>query len=369
MRRSELSRETPHYPLPIVEERMALGGGANAAANMAALAPQSVRVFSVIGRDWRGAELERLLGEAGIGHSGVIRAAGRVTNAYIKPIRKGISDVAYEDPRLDFASYEPLPQSAEDKLIAALGEAAGELDVLCVSDQMPNGAITERVRARICELARGGLLVVADSRDRIGLFSGVTLKPNEHEGIRASGLKFEGRPGVKGCAEAARSLARKTGCSVFMTLGERGSLYAGCSGIAGGWQDGGAGIGGSYGDVRENGYGDVLENGCGDARNGCGCGQESANAARQDGCNAARQQHVSYVPAHRVGGPIDICGAGDSSASGFALSLAAGAAPWEAACVAGLCSEVTIQQIGATGAASAAQVLAWHSRLLQQQPA
>ena len=45
MRKSELSRETPHFPLPVVEERMSPGGGANVAANMAALRPWSVRVF------------------------------------------------------------------------------------------------------------------------------------------------------------------------------------------------------------------------------------------------------------------------------------------------------------------------------------
>ena len=37
MRQSELSRETPHYPLPVVEERFSLGGAANVCANAAAL--------------------------------------------------------------------------------------------------------------------------------------------------------------------------------------------------------------------------------------------------------------------------------------------------------------------------------------------
>jgi bifunctional ADP-heptose synthase (sugar kinase/adenylyltransferase) len=95
MRRSELSRETPHFPLPIVDERLAPGGGANVAANMAALGPKSVRLFSAVGDDWRGRELLRLLERMGIGLSGVVAAgAGRVTNAYAKPIRMGFSGVA-----------------------------------------------------------------------------------------------------------------------------------------------------------------------------------------------------------------------------------------------------------------------------------
>ena len=34
MKLSELSRETPHYPLPIVEERFAPGGAGNVATNI-----------------------------------------------------------------------------------------------------------------------------------------------------------------------------------------------------------------------------------------------------------------------------------------------------------------------------------------------
>ena len=42
MTRSRLSRETPHYPLPIVEERMSAGAGGNAAVNLATLCPKSM---------------------------------------------------------------------------------------------------------------------------------------------------------------------------------------------------------------------------------------------------------------------------------------------------------------------------------------
>lgn len=43
MRLSELSRETPHYPLPIVEERFSPGGAGNVACNIAALRPGSLK--------------------------------------------------------------------------------------------------------------------------------------------------------------------------------------------------------------------------------------------------------------------------------------------------------------------------------------
>ena len=300
MRKSELSRETPHYPLPVIEERMSLGGGANAAANMAALSPRRVEVLGIVGSDWRGRELVRLLEGLGVGFSGVAIAPGRFTNTYIKPIRKGHSDVAYEDPRLDFASYASVPRTIEDYLIAALDKTAKALDILCVSDQLPFGAITERVREHICKLAKNGLRVVVDSRNRIELFSSCILKPNEIEGSRAVGLEPGTQDSMEVFSKIAQTLCDKTSGDVFMTLGAKGSLYV-------------------------------------------------------DGKN------MWHIAAREINGPIDFCGAGDSSHSGFSLSLAAGAKPWEAAYIAGLCSEVTIRQIGVTGTASRKQILKWHS--------
>ena len=48
MTQSRLSLETPHFPLPIIEERYSPGAGGNAAANLAALRPRSVAVLDVL---------------------------------------------------------------------------------------------------------------------------------------------------------------------------------------------------------------------------------------------------------------------------------------------------------------------------------
>jgi len=300
LRISQLSRETPHFPLPVRSERMSLGGGGNVAVNLAALRPKSVSLFSAIGNDWRGSELMKLLVAQNIGVSGVIADDRLITNAYIKPIRHGISSVAYEDPRLDFANTRRLPHEVEDAVIDVLEKAAGNLDVLCVSDQMTFGVITERVREYIAELSGSGLRVVADSRANIGKFSGVILKPNEMEGALAAGLNPDELQTPEDYARVAAVLAEKAGCPVFMTIGAQGSLYV-----------------------------DDMQ--------------------------------AWHMPSHKIDGPIDIVGAGDSSLSGFAISLAANAEPWEAAYIAGLCSEVTVQQTGITGSASAEQILEWHA--------
>lgn len=47
----------------------------------------------------------------------VIKVPGRFTNAYCKPMRKGISELEYEDPRLDFDNYEPISKETENRVI------------------------------------------------------------------------------------------------------------------------------------------------------------------------------------------------------------------------------------------------------------
>ena len=145
MKLSILSRETPHHPLPVVEERIAPGGGANAAVNLKDLGAAQMQLCGVIGNDWRGYALIRefLAREIAIDH--VVQSGEMTTNAYCKPIRTGISDVVYEDPRIDFENRSPLPARAEDSIIQWLQDLPGTVDALCVNDQAAFGCVTPRV--------------------------------------------------------------------------------------------------------------------------------------------------------------------------------------------------------------------------------
>jgi rfaE bifunctional protein kinase chain/domain len=298
---SELSRETPHFAMPVVEERYSPGAGGNAAVNLAALGPERVTAVGVAGRDWRGDILLKELAGRGVDVSGVVSHQGRVTSAYIKPCRQGISALVYEDPRLDFFERAPQPAELDELLIDKIDRAARSADVLCVSDQFQLGCVTAAVREEIVALAKAGLRVVVDSRYRIGLFAGCILKPNELEGTAAAGTG--GLPGMEGFAAAARGLARKTGSPVCMTVGEHGCI--------------------------------VAENGT-----------------------------AWHVPGVRVPPPLDICGAGDTFLAAFACALAAGASMREAAHVANLASSVTVKKLGQTGTASREEILrnfSWRS--------
>ena len=288
MTKSELSRETPHFPLPIVQERLSPGGAGNVVMNLLALEPKSVTAIGVFGDDWRGSALKGLLARAGADVSGVVTDSARVTNTYVKPLRKGFAEnVVYEDPRLDFTNYDPVTKATERKLIAALEKAVKDIDVLCVCDQMPCGCITPAVRAKIVALGKGGLTVIVDSRDRIGLYTDVIVKPNEIESARA----FKGKIPETAFERLAAALEKRTGRPAIVTAGDRG-------------------------------------------------------------CYVSEKGGVTHVKACKVTGEIDFCGAGDTFLSGLAASTAAGFKLTDAATIACCCSAVTIRKLKTTGTAS-----------------
>ena len=294
MRLSELSRETPHFPLPIVQERMQPGGAGNVACNLAALQPKSVVAYTVVGEDWRGASLLGLLQQASVDTHRMITSASRVTNAYIKPLRQGISDIVYEDPRLDFENHHAMNEQAEDALLQALAEDIENLDLLYVCDQMQYGNVTERIREWLCQVGATGKLVVVDSRDRIANYKNVLAKPNDLELCRA--LRVPEAKDLTSLAACATHLETLTQHPLVVTLGERG-------------------------------------------------------------CMVMAQGNATHIPACPVEPPIDICGAGDTFGSVLSLLHCAGAPLSDAAIYATHASAITVKQIFQTGVVSRQELI------------
>ncbi len=293
---SELSRETPHYPLPVTAEKTSMGAGGNVASNLAALCPEKIYAISLIGDDWRGMLLRSLIKKSGISDEYIIETENRFTNAYCKPMRHGISATVYEDPRLDFENRCPINEDTENKVIEYLRKLAEKVQVLCVADQFRFGIVTDRVREEIISLAKKGLTVICDSRYNIGKYTDCILKPNEVECWRA----VYGNDGFIGASEeefleAAKALAVKNNAKVFCTLGDKGSFVT-------------------------------------------------------DGKDGIR------VGAKTLTGELDICGAGDTSLSAFSLGITAGVPMEKAAALAGLASAVTVKKIGMTGTATAEEI-------------
>jgi bifunctional ADP-heptose synthase (sugar kinase/adenylyltransferase) len=230
----------------------------------------------------------------------LLQQPDRFTPTYTKPMLREADGREHELQRLDIKNRAPLPETVEQTLIARLREIVPRVHGVVISDQVQErncGVITDRVRDEIAALARAHRqqVFVADSRERIGLFREVIVKPNWREASQAVGVTEE-KPSSLARAEAcAAELSRRTRRPVFITLGAEGILV----------------------------------------------------------CTGEARQHVPAVP---VTGPIDIVGAGDSVMAGIVAALCAGAEPEEAALVGNLAASITIQQIGTTGTASRQQV-------------
>ncbi len=297
---TEPSIETGLDAYQVVRVRPSPGAAGTVINNLAELGVKRVLPIAVIGDDGEGYELKQCLRALpAVDVRYLFAEAGRRTPTYTKPILHTAQGPPRELNRLDIKNRSPLPRAAEQHILAAIEEAWPALDALLVQDQVSEaecGVITTRVREELQALGQRqpDKLILADSRERIGLFRSVCAKPNEGECAMALANFTDADVQAAVTALAAR-LARP----VFCTRGSAGILVV-------------------------------------DPRPG-------------------RQLAVT-VPAYPVNGPIDIVGAGDSCSAAIACALAAGAELAAAAAFGNLVASITIQQIGTTGTATPAQV-------------
>jgi rfaE bifunctional protein kinase chain/domain len=214
-RLSEPSLETGLEAYQVVGVRSYPGAAGTVVNNLRAL-DVSVWVLGVIGEDGEGDDLLRGLGRIGVDGSTLIRSAARFTPTYLKPMLG-----ATELNRLDTKNRGPLPAELESELLARLDALLPRAQAVVISDQVsePNcGAITDRVRAALNAQAQARPVVpfAADSRERIGQFRGVILKPNAREAARATGLADP--------MAAGEALRRHSGRGVVVTHGEQGAF-------------------------------------------------------------------------------------------------------------------------------------------------
>jgi len=302
---AELSLETGLEAHQVVNIRCSPGAAGTVTNNLRAMGV-GVVALGVIGDDGEGFELLKGLDATGVDVDALIIRSDRFTPTYTKPMLRERDGSSHELNRLDIKNRAPLPREAEDKLIAALRGLLPRVHGVIIADQVPEpncGVITERVRDELCALARAYPTVVfaADSRERIGLFEDVMLKPNEREATRAihgPDTPALDRSGVLACGEA---LYRKAGQPIFLTLGA-------------------------------------------------------------DGLMAFHQDGPTPIPAVQVPGPIDIVGAGDSTLAGIVSALCSGATVSEAGEIGCLAAGVTIQQVGTTGTATRDQIASLNRR-------
>ena len=158
---------------------------------------------------------------------------------------------------------------------------------------MPFGCITPKVRKRIIELAADGLTVIVDSRDRIGLYENVIVKPNDIEACRAAQVAHT--QDIRALCGVAKSLEKMTKRPAVITVGEKGCIV----------------------------------------------------------CSKGKATQIQPL---KVTGEIDICGAGDTFMSSLACAIGTGAPIEMAALLGNVASSITIRKLKQTGTASPEEI-------------
>jgi len=188
-------------------------------SNLAALGVGRIHPISVLGDDGEGFELHRLLSrKPQVVLDDLVVDSERRTPSYNKPMRNDGGTIR-ELHRLDIKNRTPTSERLERDILRRIAAAWPSFDAVLVVDQVSEadcGVVTAAVRRAIGELAASSQekFVLADSRERIGQFRGVCIKPNEREwhGVfDDSGRPVGGRPAFVTLGEAGIDMVAADG--------------------------------------------------------------------------------------------------------------------------------------------------------------
>jgi D-glycero-beta-D-manno-heptose-7-phosphate kinase len=214
-----VARISPEAPVPVVEvmdERSALGGAANVAANIVALGAQCDLV-GVIGADGSGAELRRRVEALEMGgmHGHLIVDAERPTTTKTRVMARHQQVV-----RFDRESTADVCDETASRLIGRIAELVQCADVLVLEDYNKGVLSLPVIEAALAAARAAGVPTVVDPKFRnFFAFRGATVfKPNVLELAAALGGPVLARE--DGWMERARE---RLGCEhLLVTLGEEG---------------------------------------------------------------------------------------------------------------------------------------------------
>jgi D-beta-D-heptose 7-phosphate kinase/D-beta-D-heptose 1-phosphate adenosyltransferase len=220
-------RVGPEAPVPVLradEHEVRPGGAASVTALLRALGAE-VRLAGVVGGDTDGRILARLLQEAGVEASAVLRDPDRPTTAKERFLGRAAGRHAQQILRVDRESRAPLPPELESRLVDALASQAEGCQAVLVSDY-GKGVCTPRLLAAILAAGRGLPVLIDPTRTSdYGLYRGAeVVKPN-----RAEAELVSGRPilSPQDALAAGREMCGRWGLgAVLVTLDRDGMALA-----------------------------------------------------------------------------------------------------------------------------------------------
>ncbi len=278
-----ISREAPVLILSYQGEKLTPGGGANAVANIAALGGRPLPL-GVIGDDPHGRGLLAALEALEVPTEGIVVRPGYRTPTKVRILGGGKHSIKQQIVRYDIEETLTLTGEEQERLLGVLGRSAHELRVAVLSDY-GYGAVEPSLLPRIRSLLGDEGTLVCDSRYRLAEFSGLDgATPNEEEAEALLGAAIDDDPDL--LERGGRRLLERLGARfLLITRGSRGmSLFRAGASV--------------------------------------------------------------HLPVHGTDQVADVTGAGDTVIGTFALALAAGASPLEAALLANYAGGVVVMKMG-----------------------
>ena len=212
---SRVSEEAPVPVLLVKEERQALGGAANVAANIAALGGKA-RLIGIIGTDGAAERVMTLIATTTI-EPRLFAVRDRPTIAKTRYL-----GARQQIVRVDHEVVMPAPKKVEDEIIEEIDEAVRDCDVIVASDY-GKGVLTDRVLAALMKAANdaGRPVIVDPKRTDFAAYRGARfIKPNRRELTLATGLPCETDQEAQAAAQVV--LTKTDGASLLLTRSEKG---------------------------------------------------------------------------------------------------------------------------------------------------
>ena len=278
-----ISLEAPVLILSYQGEKLTPGGGANAVANVAALGGRPLPL-GVVGDDPHGLGLLAELAAQGVTTEGVLVRHGYRTPTKVRILGGGKHSIKQQIVRYDIEETLALTAADRDHFTALLERWSGEARVAILSDY-GYGAVEPAMLPQVRDALGERATVIADSRYRLGEFVGLDgATPNEEEAEAFLGAAIGDDPDR--LEEAGSGLRERLGARfLLITRGSRGmSLF--------------------------------------------------------------RPKFSAHLPVSGTDQVADVTGAGDTVIGTFALALAAGADPLEAALLANYAGGIVVMKMG-----------------------
>jgi len=217
---SRISREAPVLILEHEAEKVVPGGAANVVHNVGTLSG-SVYAVGVVGDDFAGQELTRVLGSKAADTSGFVLDCKRPTITKTRVMAGGQATVRQQVVRIDKESKQPLTAEAEQTLMRHIKQQITGMDGVVISDYGSHTITPEIIKLVINTCQQSSIPCIVDSRYNIMAYQGVTVvKQNESEAAKAVGYEIVDQDTL---LRAGNTILEKLGAeAVLITLGPDG---------------------------------------------------------------------------------------------------------------------------------------------------